>query len=180
MSNNTNSINMGSIQELIENLKSPNRFKGNTIIHPDNNAITGAQDAKNLKIDRVTKDLYLDLIVTIVKYIEENRMKFSIGHFDVGTLKIDGDDLMALTNNSFGLVHAYILNSPEANEFINEHSKHEQSQMLMWVSNLLKANGVWKKGVRDMMSEWEKQTDASADSLNEILELIETKQEQLK
>lgn len=184
MSNNTDSISYQSLEELIKSLNSPNRSKGNTIIYTDNNAITGIQDATvqnmNIMMDRITKGLYLALIEISVKYIKENRMKFSIGHFNVGDIKIDGDELMSLTEDSLRLVHAYISNSLQANKFISKYSKHEQSEMLRWVSKLLDPNGTWELGVRAMMNEWEKQTDAGVDTLNEILDVIRDKQKQLE
>lgn len=184
MSNDTDSISYQSIEKLIEKLNGPNRSKGNTIIYTNDNAITDIQDATVQNMDsmmeRITKGLYLALIEISIKYIKENRMKFSIGHFNVGDIKINGDELMSLTENSLRLVHAYISSSPQAKQFISRYSKHEQSEMLRWVSKLLDPNGTWKDGVSSMMKEWEKQTDAGLETLNEILDIIKNKQKKLE
>lgn len=155
----------------------------NTILYTNQIGMTTIQNATNSNMDRltqrITNNLYLALLNISAQYVKKNPTRFGIITVNVGDERISGKQLKKLTDESLKLVRAYIADTPDSRGYISVYTKHERSEMLLWISKIFDPSGPFKDAVSDMMREWERQTDAGIDTLKEILTIIADKQKQL-
>ena len=155
----------------------------NTIVYADDIGMTTIENATDANMEqmtqRLTNNLYLELLNISAQYVKKNPMRFGRMTVNVGSEKISAEQLKMLTDESLNLVRAYIADTADAKMFINKYTKHERSEMLLWICKIFDPNGTFKNSVSDMMREWERLTDAGIDTLNEMLTIITDKRKQL-
>lgn len=94
-------------------------------------------------------------LFSAIEYVNNNRMKFGVGHFYVDDLCLHADELMIFTRESFAVVSACLLMP-----VLVPNSIDETMCLLKWANRVLSSDG------------WLEQSDFSDNERKEILDII--------
>lgn len=101
-------------------------------------------------------------------YIDNNRIKFGVGHVHIGDISIHADEVMTYTRESFAIVNSHIVTNLNTEEFKSHYSQSEIIGFLEWSSRILSYDT------------WETQEEFSADDRSKLLNIISKNLDRLR
>lgn len=101
-------------------------------------------------------------------YIDNNRIKFGVGHVHVGDISIHADEVMTYTRESFAIVNSHIVTNLNTEKFKSHYSQDEIIGFLEWANLILSYDT------------WETQEELSADDRSKLLNIISKNLDRLR